>query len=106
MSPSAAPLIELQPRISEPGGLTQRLEFLCPICRNTPIGIEIWSGDATTLKLAEGTLQKIWHAEQGPHKDWASLTIKPSIDAVHGFSGTPPRDCNGWHGYITNGVCA
>lgn len=98
-------LDELKPRMSWPGERYQSLYFLCPICQRHEIGIEIWHGPSgfhdVGLKDANGApvLTKLWHGEQGPARDWDTLTITPSISA----GGSERSKCAGWHGTITNG---
>lgn len=79
----------------------QRLSFRCPTCRQRTICVDIWEGRATVLEYEPGKRLKLWHAEQGPQRDLASLSITPSIDDQHG----KPADtgCTGWHGFVTNG---
>lgn len=80
----------------------QRLTFRCPLCRQRLIILNIWSGKATDLQYESGKTIRLHHAEQGPLKDWATLTITPSIDDQHGKSSN--SGCPGWHGHVTNGV--
>lgn len=97
-------LVDLRPRLSDPSEEgSQFLVFLCPICRKHEIGVDIWAGKAGVVDLGarpDGTrnIKKLWHAEQGPHRDWETLSITPSIDRSP--CGDP---CGGWHGFITNG---
>lgn len=81
----------------------QRLTFRCPLCRQRPIVVNIWSGPASELQYEPGKRIRLHHADQGPNKDWATLSIQPSIDDQHG----KPADngCTGWHGFVRNGVC-
>ena len=101
-------LADLKPFISMPGGPYQNLKFLCPACGKHEIGIEIWHGPHgihdVGLKDADGkpTPIKLWHGEQGPYRDWDTLSITPSIS----MPPIPKHDCPGWHGFITNGEVA
>lgn len=79
----------------------QSLSFLCPLCRQRMVSVDIWSGPSTVLEYAPGKTIKLWHAEQGPNKDWATLSITPSVDAVHHRASE--SGCVGWHGFVTNG---
>ena len=81
----------------------QRLVFRCPNCEQRMIVVNIWSGKATTLEYEPGKTINLHHAEQGPNKDWETLTIEPSINDTHG----KPSDhgCTGWHGFVRNGIC-
>lgn len=82
----------------------QRLSFKCPTCRQRVISIDIWAGKPSNLEYEAGKKIRLWHAEQGPQRDWATLTITPSIDSPHG----KPADsgCTGWHGFVTSGKVA
>jgi len=98
-------LAELHPRLSPMSGPdewgTQFLAFRCPKCLEHEISIYIWSGPAIEQKrqYPEVTLtQRVWHAEQGPHRDWDTLTVTPSVNR----EGCGDK-CGGWHGFITNG---
>lgn len=74
-------LADLEPRLKGKGGHYQNLYFLCPACRTREVGIDIWSGNAGSVVLRAGQRPvKLWHAEQGPYRDWATLTVSPSID--------------------------
>lgn len=79
----------------------QRLSFYCPNCQQRRITVDIWEGKHGVLEYEPGKRIKLWHATQGPHRDWATLSITPSIDDQHG----KPADsgCTGWHGFVTNG---
>lgn len=79
----------------------QSLSFLCPLCRQRMVSIDIWSGNAGPLEYEPGKIIKLWHAEQGLHKDWATLSITPSIDAEHNKPSA--SGCAGWHGFVSNG---
>ena len=95
-------LDELDPLIGESRyGYAQTLNFLCPNCRKRRIAIDIWNGPSTEVKVGENKV-RLWHAEQGPLRDWRTLTVSPSVDHHHG-NPTPERPCIGWHGFITNG---
>lgn len=82
----------------------QRLTFRCPTCRQRVIAVDIWNGKPSVLEYEPGKAVKLWHAEQGPHQDWGTLTISPSIDDKHGK--TSDSGCEGWHGHVVNGVAA
>lgn len=95
-------LRELSPQLSPseyPGA--QRLTFRCPLCLQRPIVVNIWDGPSKRLEYEPGKFINLHHAEQGPQKDWNTLTITPSIDDSH---GKPADDgCMGWHGFVTKG---
>lgn len=101
-----ARLADLSPELRsvDRGGLTyQTLTFSCPLCRKGGLQVHVWKGKAGDVQIADGTV-RLWHAEQGPHRDWATLSITPSIDGTN----APHKDfhgnvCPGWHGYITDG---
>lgn len=95
-------LEELKPLLGQSAySGAQSLLFLCPLCRQRMVSIDIWAGKDGPLEYEAGKVIKLWHAEQGPNKDWATLSITPSIDAQH---NTPSASgCTGWHGFITNG---
>lgn len=79
----------------------QSLSFLCPLCRQRVVSIDIWAGKDGPLEYQPGKVIKLWHAEQGPNRDWATLSVTPSIDAIH---HRPAANwCKGWHGHIRNG---
>lgn len=82
----------------------QRLTFRCPTCRQRVIAIDIWDGKPSVLECEAGKTIKLWHAEQGPYRDWDTLSITPSIDDKHGKQAD--SGCDGWHGHVTNGVAA
>jgi hypothetical protein len=91
-------LTDLNPRIKGSGGLYQNLYFQCPGCRGREVGVDIWAGSAGMVILKDNSRPvKLWHAEQGPHRDWDTLTVSPSINIA------PHGECLGWHGHITNG---
>lgn len=96
-------LSELSPTLSEsklPNA--QQLNFLCPACRKRRILVDIWHGEHGDVQGPNGVV-RVWHAEQGPNRDWDTLSITPSIDHKHG-NVTDERPCVGWHGFITNGI--
>jgi hypothetical protein len=94
-------LSDLGPRLKGKGGHYQNLYFQCPHCRGREVGIDIWHGPAGLVVVKAGACPvRLWHAEQGPHRDWGTLTVSPSIKiSSHG-------DCPGWHGHIVNGEVA
>jgi len=99
-------LADLKPRFRPCADGTTFLAFLCPKCRKHEIAIDIWGGGAAVVQLGtredgKPIIKRVWHAEQGPHYDLATLTVTPSI--ARETCGDP---CGGWHGYITNGVAA
>lgn len=79
----------------------QSLSFLCPLCRQRMVSIDIWNGKEGLLQYAPDKTIKLWHGTQGPERDWGTLSITPSIDAVHHKPAA--NGCTGWHGFITNG---
>lgn len=87
-------LAELEPHISWPGERYQSLYFLCPACRKHEVGVEIWNGPSGVF---EGV--KLWHGEQGPDRDFDTLSITPSIAC----GPSEKHECAGWHGFITDG---
>lgn len=94
-------LVDLNPKLTTKG-VFQTLDFRCPLCRRGAVTVDIWSGKHGDVVLAAGEPpHRLWHAEQGPHRDWDTLSISPSIDATN----QPHRECPGWHGFITNGEC-
>lgn len=96
-----AKLEELRPQLSDAGSTFQTLYFLCPLCRQRMVAVDIWGGTAGDIEIEPGKVVRLWHAKPGPHRDFASLSITPSIDAVH---STPAANgCKGWHGFVTNG---
>lgn len=82
----------------------QSLSFLCPLCRQRMVSIDIWAGKAGPLEYEPGKVIKLWRAEQGPNGDWATLSITPSIDGQHHKPSA--NGCTGWHGFITDGEAA
>lgn len=96
-------LADLSPSLSPPGGAYQVLKFLCPRCQKHQVEAEIWTGPAGPHRVPHhngtGAIfeRRLWNATQGPHKDWGSLTLSPSIDRT----GKDP--CGGWHGHVING---
>jgi hypothetical protein len=78
---------------------TQVLILLCPKCQKHEFSVNIWSGNAGEV-LSGDQKVRFWHAEQGPLRDWATLSLSPSLDR----EGLGDK-CGGWHGTITNGVC-
>lgn len=99
-------LSDLAPKLSESplGAVAQRLDFLCPLCRKRRISVDIWHAPAGEAPVGDHTI-RVWHATQGPLRDWDTLTLTPSINHEHGLV-TPERPCPGWHGFITNGEAA
>lgn len=95
-------LSELKPRINPPrADGEQFLAFLCPRCRRHEISIEIWSKPPGEVErtIGDQTFKvRVWSATQGPHHDWATLSITPSINR----QGLGDK-CGGWHGFITSG---
>jgi hypothetical protein len=95
-------LADLNPRILPPGEQgTQFLAFLCPRCRRHEIAVELWGGPAGEIdrSIGEHTFKvRVWHATQGQHRDWATLSLTPSINR-----DSTGDTCGGWHGFITNG---
>lgn len=96
-----AALADLSPSIELPNehGF-QYLRFLCPVCRKHVDLIGIWarpSGEVKWTAEYGPASQRVWQATQGPNRDWATLSITPSIDIA------PHNECAGWHGFITNG---
>lgn len=65
------------------------------------VSVDIWEGNAGDLEISPGKVEKLWHAEQGPYRDWATLSITPSIDTTH--NSPAANGCTGWHGFVTNG---
>lgn len=101
-----AKLEELNPRLTTSAALdgVQELTFLCPSCRQRMVSVNIWAGKAGPVKYSDGQHVKLWHAEQGQDRDWASLSITPSIDAQHRKPAA--NGCTGWHGFVTKGEAA
>lgn len=79
----------------------QRFSFLCPSCRMLRETIAIWHRRHAELKLPEGGSIRVWEATQGPHRDWDTLSLMPSVDL--GAHKRGEGTCPGWHGFITDG---
>lgn len=95
-------LADLSPRIGQPGPHGEQfLAFRCPRCRHHEISIEIWSrphGEIERELSGEKYKVRVWRAEQGPYRDWDTLSLSPSINR----DGLGDK-CGGWHGHITDG---
>lgn len=83
----------------------QCFSFLCPTCRKLRLRHAIWSkphGDLEwTNERGNKSSERVWQATQGPHRDWDTLSLSPSLN-------TPPHkrgdgQCPGWHGHIIDG---
>jgi hypothetical protein len=84
----------------------QRFTFLCPSCRKLRVRHAIWSGPCGDVRWKDASgldcHERVWSATQGPHKDWDSLSLSPSLDMpAHKISSG--GECPGWHGHIING---
>jgi len=85
----------------------QCLTFLCPACRRLRVQVAIWARPHGEVRWtdADGNacFERVWNAMQGPHRDWDTLSLSPSLDmAAHKLSGGRD-DCPGWHGFIADG---
>lgn len=101
-------LTELEPNMEEwtPNARGyQCFTFLCPTCRSLRMRTAIWSGPCSDVHWTDEhgnkCMERVWQAAQGPHRDWDTLSLSPSIDAPAHKRGD--GHCPGWHGFITNG---
>lgn len=83
----------------------QNFTFLCPTCRKLRLRFAIWSRPCGEVRWtnASGTesLDRVWSATQGPHRDWDTLSLSPSLNTAAHKRGE--GECPGWHGHIING---
>lgn len=83
----------------------QRFSFLCPTCRKLRLQHAIWSKPHGDVKWTDASgnpcFERVWQATQGPHRDWDTLSLTPSLDTPAHRRGD--GQCPGWHGFITNG---
>ena len=83
----------------------QRFTFLCPTCRQLRLQHAIWSkphGEVTwTDAQGNKCFERVWSATQGPHRDWDTLSLTPSLDTPAHKRGD--GQCPGWHGHIIDG---
>lgn len=83
----------------------QCFTFLCPACRKLRLRQAIWPKPHGEVRWKDNDgndcLERVWHATQGPDRDWDTLSLSPSIDTAPHKRGT--GTCPGWHGFITNG---
>ena len=83
----------------------QCFTYLCPTCRKLRARTAIWSRPYGDVRWTDADghdcFERVWHATQGPLRDWGTLSLSPSINMLPHKLGD--GQCPGWHSHITEG---